>query len=132
MNPGRQLSVERHVAAVPTAREKTRADDEVIIGVADRIEQTRDLLRSILVIAGDHDDDVTAAATRFVEAAANSVAHPVHAIERDDPGPWPPRRVRRAVRRAVVDHEHYIDDVARCAADDLADLGFLVKGRGDQ
>src|SRR5271166_2496918 len=52
MKPRRQLSVERHLAPVTAAGQKTRAYHEVKVLVANRIEKTRDLFRRILVVAG--------------------------------------------------------------------------------
>src|SRR5690242_2599438 len=99
MEACRELSVERHVAAISTAPEKARADHEVIVGVADRIEEPSDLLRSVLVVAGNHDDNVEAAPACLFKTPPDGVADPVNPVERDDFGPVPPRRRGGAVGR---------------------------------
>ena len=132
MHPGRQLPIGRHVAAVGSAGQEPRAHDEIAAAVGDRIQQTRDLLGAVLVVAGDDDDDIEALAAGHVEPLANGVADALDGAERQHVRAPGAGDLDGTVRRSVVDHQDLVDDVPRRPSDDLADLRLLVVGGRDQ
>src|SRR5439155_7585815 len=100
---------------------------EIRASIRDRIEETRYLLGSVLVVPRhDHGDVV-----RLLEAVpiAGSYRSPdsQRPAELDDGGAELPCDQRGAISRPIVDHDYLVDDLERGTTDDVADLLLFVE-----
>jgi len=97
------------VAEVGIALQEARALHEVRPAVGDRVEEERDLLRGVLVVARHHHRDVVPVLDRIAVPGSQRRPHANRPAERQH------RRAKRAgylggaVGRAVVDDQHLVD-----------------------
>src|SRR6185503_18074755 len=114
------------------AREPARALYQVGLPSEQRCQHARQLVRLVLVVAGEHGGELDAAALRLQEPGADAGPHAhVHLVPDHDLGAGRAGLPRRVVARVVVDHDHRGGPAARHLADHEADLPGLVPGGHD-
>jgi hypothetical protein len=132
VEPHRDPSISRHVAQVAPGIKEAGALYEVGPVIGDRLEQGRDLLGSVLVVAGGHDDGARAGGQDVLESSPESDADPLAAAQLDDGGAGGGGLVTRSVGGAVVHDDDLVDDRTGRTSHDLADLPRLVEHGNDE